>query len=81
LRIYGDLKWHFKNKSSKLDLLNDDSTYKYINISQMEKYIRKKRKWQNKLNENKLSGQGANGDSDRDSDRKMKLLWNLQRKK
>jgi len=47
----------------------------------MEEYIRKKRKWQNKLNENKLSGQGANGDSDRDSDRKMKLLWNLQRKK
>ena len=46
----------------------------------MEEYIRKKRKQQNKLNENKLSGQGAIGDSDRDSDRKMKLLGTFNEK-
>jgi hypothetical protein len=74
LQFYGDLKWRFKSKSSKLDLLNGNSTCKYINISQMDGYIRKKRKQQNKLSENNLLGQGANGDSDRDSDQKRKLL-------
>jgi hypothetical protein len=40
----------------------------------MDGYIRKKRKQQNKLSENNLLGQGANGDSDRDSVQKRKLL-------